>query len=29
MTKRRKKEHDSAVTAFCVVQEATGKIDPD
>jgi len=29
MTKRRKKKHDSAVTAFCVVQEDTGKIEPE
>lgn len=29
MTKRRKKQHDSVVTAFCVVQEATGKIEPE
>jgi hypothetical protein len=28
MAKRKKKEHDFAVTAFRVVQEATGQIEP-
>lgn len=28
MVKRKKKEHDFAVTAFHVVQEATGQIEP-
>jgi len=28
MEKRRKKEHDFSVTAFRVVQEATGQIEP-
>lgn len=28
MAKRMKKEHDFAVTAFRVVQEATGQIEP-
>lgn len=29
MAKRKKKEHDFAVTAFHVVQEATGQIEPE
>lgn len=29
MVKRKKKEHDFAVTAFRVVQEATGQIEPE
>jgi len=29
MTKRRKREHDFSVTAFRVVQEATGQIEPE
>lgn len=29
MAKRKKKEHDFAVTAFRVVQEATGQIEPE
>lgn len=29
MAKRRKKEHDFSVTAFRVVQEATGQIEPE
>ena len=29
MVKRKKKEHDFAVTAFRVVQEATGKCEPN
>jgi hypothetical protein len=28
MATREKKEHDFAVTAFCVVQEAIGQIEP-
>jgi hypothetical protein len=28
MVKRKKKEHDFSVTAFRVVQEATGQIEP-
>ncbi len=28
MVKRKKKEHDFAVTAFRVVQEATGQVEP-
>ncbi len=28
MAKRKKKEHDFAVTAFRVVQEATGEVEP-
>jgi hypothetical protein len=28
MTKRKKREHDFSVTAFRVVQEATGQIEP-
>ncbi len=28
MAKRKKKEHDFSVTAFRVVQEATGEIEP-
>ena len=28
MEKRKKKEHDLSVTAFRVVQEATGQIEP-
>lgn len=27
--KRRKKEHDFAITAFRVVQEATGQLEPE
>lgn len=29
MAKRKKKEHDFAITAFRVVQEATGQNEPD
>jgi hypothetical protein len=29
MAKRKKKEHDFAVTAFRVVQEATGQVEPE
>ena len=29
MVKRKKKEHDFAVTAFRVVQEATGQVEPE
>ena len=29
MVKRKKKEHDFAITAFRVVQEATGQIEPE
>lgn len=29
MAKRKKKEHDFAVTAFHVVQEATGQVEPE
>ncbi len=29
MARRKKKEHDFAVTAFRVVQEATGQIEPE
>jgi hypothetical protein len=29
MAKRKKKEHDFAVTAFRVVQEATGQAEPE
>ena len=29
MAKRKKKEHDFAVTAFRVVQEATGQTEPE
>ena len=29
MEKRKKKEHDFSVTAFRVVQEATGQIEPE
>jgi len=28
MEKRKKKEHDFAVTAFRIVQEATGQVEP-
>jgi len=28
MAKRKKKEHDFAITAFRVVQEATGQVEP-
>ena len=29
MARRKKKEHDFAITAFRVVQEATGQIEPE
>ena len=29
MEKRKKKEHDFSITAFRVVQEATGQIEPE
>ena len=29
MERRKKKEHDFAVTAFHVVQEATGEVEPE
>jgi hypothetical protein len=29
MAERKKKEHDFAVTAFRVVQEATGQVEPE
>ena len=29
MAKRKKKDHDFAVTAFRIVQEATGQIEPE
>jgi hypothetical protein len=29
MARRKKKEHDFAVTAFRVVQEATGQVEPE
>jgi hypothetical protein len=29
MAKRKKREHDFAVTAFRVVQEATGQVEPE